>query len=126
MAGCSDRGGGRTEKAKVIRGGKILFGRCAVTESAWERMKGLLPRDGLAPDEALWIAPCTSIHTFFMRFAIDAAFLDSGGKVLALYENMAPWRLSWFHPRASGVLETAAGALRGVKKGEVLEICRTS
>jgi uncharacterized membrane protein (UPF0127 family) len=97
---------------------------CQVTESAWERMRGLLPRKRLAEGEGLWISPCTSIHTFFMRFPIDAAFLDKGGRVIAVYAGLKPWRLSGIHLRAAGVLEAGAGALSGLKKGEVLEICR--
>lgn len=123
---CSD--GGPVRRATVKHGGKTLIERCDVADSAWERMCGLLPRTELGRDEALWIAPCTSIHTFFMRFSIDAAFVDKNGSVVAVYENMKPWRLSWIHPRAAGVLETRAGMFReaGVRKGEVLEICRTS
>jgi uncharacterized membrane protein (UPF0127 family) len=111
-----------------MREGKPLIERCDTTETAWERMAGLLPRKALARDEALWIAPCTSIHTFFMRFPIDVAFLDKKGKVLAIYENMPPWRHSWIHPFAAGVLEASAGLFReaDLKKGEVLEICHTS
>lgn len=106
----------------------VLFSQCEITESALERMRGLLPKSSLGVNDALWITPCTSIHMFFMRFAIDAAFLDRNGKVIALYENLKPWRLSWMHPRAAGVLEVQAGALarHGVKKGEVLSLCHSS
>lgn len=106
-------------------GGKVILARCRVTENAWERMCGLLPRSELAEDEGLWIAPCPTIHTFFMRFAIDAAFLDRQGRVIALYDSLKPWRHSGLHWRAAGVLETGPGVLKraGVKKGEVLEVC---
>lgn len=111
-----------------MKGSEVVLSRCEVTESAWERMCGLLPKASLGEGEALWIAPCTSIHTFFMRFAIDAAFLDKSGKVLAIYSSMAPWRLSGIHFRAAGVLEAPAGAFAraGIKKGEILTVCLTS
>jgi len=117
------------KKARVLTsGGGEFLGECRVTESAWERMRGLLPKDGLSEGEALYIAPCTSIHTFFMNFPIDAAFLDREGRVIALYEDMKPWRMSGIHLRAAGVLEAAAGAFgrAGLKKGEVLKICHFS
>jgi uncharacterized membrane protein (UPF0127 family) len=116
-------------KAKVLRsGGGEFLGDCRITESAWERMRGLLPKNSLGEGEALYIAPCNSIHTFFMRFSIDAAFLDREGKVIALYEEVKPWRMTGIHFRAAGVLEAAAGAFQraGVKKGEVLKICHFS
>ena len=39
-------------------------------------MRGLLGRDGLEPGDGLLITKTGSIHMFFMRFAIDAVFLD--------------------------------------------------
>lgn len=109
-------------------GGKVILADCRATANAWERMCGLLPRASLGEQEGLWIAPTNAVHTFFMRFEMDAAFLDRQGKVVAVYDSMKPWRHTWIHWRAVGVLETAAGMLRraGVKKGEVLEICPIS
>lgn len=106
----------------------MLLCDCLVTENAWERMCGLLPRSSLAPSEGLWLRPCNSVHTFFMRFTMDAAFIDKAGKVVAIYDSMKPWRHSWIHLRAVSVLETAGGVLRsaGVKEGEVLELCLSS
>jgi uncharacterized membrane protein (UPF0127 family) len=116
------------KRAEVKYRGGVILARCLVTEYPWERMTGLLPRASLAEDEALFIEPGTSVHTFFMRFRMDAAFLDSRGRVLALYDSLPPWRHTWIHWRAAGVLETAGGVLarHGVRKGDVLEICRSS
>jgi len=108
--------------------GKVILADCRATTNAWERMCGLLPRSSLGDQEGLWIAPTNSVHTFFMRFVMDAAFLDRKGRVVALYDSMKPWRHTMIHWRAVGVLETGAGVLTraGVKKGEVLEICPIS
>ena len=62
----------------------------AVTRRA--RRKGLLGRDGMAPSEALYLAPCFAIHTAFMRFRIDVVFVDAIGRVLKIVRNMPPWR----------------------------------
>jgi uncharacterized membrane protein (UPF0127 family) len=99
-----------------------VIARCEVTENAWERMCGLLPKADLAEDQGMWFSPCTSIHTFFMRFPIDVAFLDRKGKVVALYEAMPAWRHTWIHFWANSVLEMRAGTIssRGIKKGDVL------
>ena len=84
-----------------------------VIETAFEsrsRNRGLLGRSGLADDTALILAPCSSIHTCFMQFAIDVAFVDRDGQILRARRAVAPWRIQ-ASLRASAVVELAAGAL---------------
>lgn len=86
------------------------------------RSRGLLGRDSLEPEEALWIVPCPMIHTFFMRFAIDVVFLDSELKVVRVIERIKPWRISPWVFRARSVLELGGGSLQGrVLPGEMME-----
>jgi uncharacterized membrane protein (UPF0127 family) len=47
-------------------------------ESA-SRRQGLLGRAGLAEGEALVLAPCSAVHTAFMRFRLDLIFLGPAG-----------------------------------------------
>jgi uncharacterized membrane protein (UPF0127 family) len=86
-------------------------------------MRGLLGRDTLAPGEGLLIRPASSIHTFFMRFAIDAVFVDRAGTVVKVVSGLRPWRCAAAR-RASAVLELAAGeaAARGVQVGDRLVV----
>jgi len=82
-------------------------------ETAFEsrsRNRGLLGRSGLADDSALILAPCSSIHTFFMQFAIDVAFVDRDGHILRARRALQPWRIQ-AALRASAVVELASGAL---------------
>jgi uncharacterized membrane protein (UPF0127 family) len=84
-----------------------------LVETAFEsrsRNRGLLGRSGLSDDSALILAPCSSIHTCFMRFAIDVAFVDRDGHVLRVRRALGPWRIQAAF-RASAVVELAAGAL---------------
>jgi hypothetical protein len=74
------------------------------------RNRGLLGRTQMADDEALILAPCSSIHTFFMKFAIDVAFVDREGTILRQRDAVRPWRIQ-ISPRAFAVIELAAGAL---------------
>jgi uncharacterized membrane protein (UPF0127 family) len=87
------------------------------------RRRGLLQHDGLQQGSALVIAPTNAIHTFFMRFAIDVAFVSRDGRVLKVRSDLRPWRVAaaW---RAFAVVESAAGALAdaGVQPGDVLRI----
>ncbi len=102
--------------------GVVLAENVRVTKTAKERMRGLLGRDGLDPGEALYISPCTSIHSFFMRFVFDAAFVARDGSVLHVISRMKKWRISKIVPRAAGVLELAEGVLEntGTIKGDIL------
>ena len=86
------------------------------------RLMGLLGRDGLAEGAALVIEPCSSVHTLFMRFPIDVAFLDARGAVVAVAPGLRPWRATRVHPAARRVVELPAGALAraGVREGDVL------
>jgi uncharacterized protein len=58
------------------------------------RRTGLLGRDGLDDGHALIIAPTNGIHTFFMRFSIDVAFVRRDGRVVAVRHALKPWRLA--------------------------------
>ena len=80
-----------------------------VAETFAARAKGLIGRKSLAPGTGMLITKCNCIHTFFMRFPIDATFLDRDGKVVKVVRNIRPWRLwVWGGWRAKSVLETAA------------------
>jgi uncharacterized membrane protein (UPF0127 family) len=87
------------------------------------RMRGLMGRSGLPAGEGLLLRPAPSIHTAFMRFPIDALFLDRSLKVLAVVERLRPWRTA-SKRSARAVLELAAGeaARRGVSVGDRLEL----
>lgn len=75
------------------------------------RLRGLLGTSQLGEGEGLWLEPCASIHTFFMRYAIDLAFLDGNDRVIYT-ATIPPWRISPWIRGAHSVLEMAAGALQ--------------
>jgi uncharacterized membrane protein (UPF0127 family) len=74
------------------------------------RRRGLLGRDGLDQATAMLLAPCGSVHTVGMRFAIDVVFVDRQGYAVKVVHNLRPWRIALAaHGRA--VIEMAAGSL---------------
>ncbi|MEI7529342.1 MAG: DUF192 domain-containing protein [Elusimicrobiota bacterium] len=86
------------------------------------RLFGLIPRRTLGGEEGLWLEPCAMIHMCFMRFAIDAVFLDKDLKVLRVLEHFRPWRFSPWVRGARGVLELPAGRAAGrIRPGDLLE-----
>ena len=93
---------------------QILAQQAWVATSTLSRMVGLLSHDHLDSGEALIIPSCQSIHTAFMRFAIDVVFVDRDGHVVGLKANLPPWRLTPLIWRAWGVVEMPAGTLASV------------
>ena len=80
-----------------------------VARSFWARVRGLIGRRGLPPGRGLLILRCNAIHTFFMRFAIDATFYDREDRVVKVVRDIRPWRpFVWGGFRAVKVLETVA------------------
>jgi len=73
------------------------------------RRTGLLKHDSLDARTAMVIAPTNAVHTFFMRFPIDIAFVARDGRILKIAANVRPWRIAaaW---GGYAVVEMAAGS----------------
>ena len=105
--------------------GPVVCEQGVVADTAWSRSKGLLGRSGMGEQEGLWIQPTSSIHMWFMRFAIDVVWAADDGRVLKLVEGIGPWRMS-FCRGAKVALELPVGAIArsGVRVGDHLVIER--
>lgn len=92
-----------------------------VADTVSSRMRGLLGRKELEQGAGLLLRPAPSIHTAFMRFAIDVVFLDRDGLVLKIVPELRPWRAAACRG-ARQALELAAGeaARRGIATGDRL------
>jgi hypothetical protein len=99
----------------------VVASAVEVANTRATRRRGLLGRDSLDLAAALVLSPCCSIHTAFMRFPIDVAFIDRDGQVLRIVRDLAPWRIA-IAPRAHAVVEFAGGCLnrRDVRVGDRL------
>lgn len=96
---------------------------CTLADSPPSRLKGLLGRAGLEHGEGMLLRPAPAVHTYFMRFPIDAVFLDRELRVLGVTPALRPWR--WARRAgARAVLELAAGEADrlGVRPGERLTL----
>jgi uncharacterized membrane protein (UPF0127 family) len=101
--------------------GRVVCEHLLVAARPLQRMRGLLGRKSLAEDEGILLRHAGSIHTFFMRFAIDAVFLDGDDVVIGIATDLAPWRTAG-RRGAKAVVELAAGACarRGISPGDKL------
>ena len=106
-----------------VRTGLPVATRLITAFDSATRRQGLLGRSGLAAGDALILAPCSSIHTAFMRFPIDVLFLDRSGTVLKAVSDVQPWRvrIAW---RGFAVVELPAGivATSGTRTGDEVEL----
>jgi uncharacterized membrane protein (UPF0127 family) len=101
--------------------GRVVCERCEVARSLYARTKGLLGRGHLPPGEGLLIERTGSIHTWFMRFRMDAVFLDKQMNVKKIVHDMRPFRIAWARG-ARRCLELAGGeaARVGLQEGSHL------
>jgi uncharacterized membrane protein (UPF0127 family) len=101
------------QTAWILRNARHQHVVARLIECAFDRKtrnQGLLGRSSLSPDTALILAPCNSIHTFFMKFTIDVAFVDREGTILRARPALRPWRIQAAF-RAFAVVELAEGVL---------------
>lgn len=102
----------------------IILEDAKVAENFFARSVGLLSKKSLNEGEGLIIKPCCSVHTFFMRFNIDVLFVGVNGKVIATYENVAPWRVLPIHPTSHYVIELSANSIsnKNIEKGDAVTL----
>ena len=84
-------------------------------------MRGVIGWKQLWPGEGVLLRPAFSIHSAFVRFPIDAVFLDKRMTVISIAHELKPWRTASSR-HATSVLELAAGECRrlGIREGDQL------
>jgi uncharacterized membrane protein (UPF0127 family) len=114
---------GRVHASHVVTttAGQVVCERCRVAGTFITRLKGLLGRSELRRDEGLLVRPAPAVHTWFMRFPIDAVFVDGDLAVVGVAADLRPWRMA-ARRGAAAVLELSAGEAdrRGIRVGDRL------
>ena len=105
------------------RSGVVVATRLLPALDSETRRTGLLKHQGLPEGEAMLIAPTNAIHTFFMKFPIDVAFVRKDGSIVKIRVAMPAWRMAaaW---GGHAVVEMAAGsfARAETRTGDILVI----
>ena len=91
-----------------------------VAESFTDRLSGMIRLPPIAPNGLPYVLAfpdCTSVHTCAMPYPLDIAFIDRAGRVLALHENVQPWRFksrpdAWATLERASVIEEVPGRYR--------------
>jgi len=106
-----------------LRNGDIIADRVEIADGFLTRLAGLMGRRGMPENSALVLAPCSSMHTFFMRFSINAVFLDGQGEVVHMIPEMPPYRISPVVKNAKMVVELPGGTVKNrVFPGDILKV----
>lgn len=120
----------RADAVSLVRAdGAPVVPRVTVARSFWGRFRGFMGRTSLAADEGLYL-PVNSIHMLFMRFPIDALFLDAPDdegiqRVVATRPGLRPWTGLVLPVRgAAGVVELPVDAVgrAGLSIGDHLRL----
>jgi uncharacterized protein len=103
--------------------GSVVAEPVEIASNFFARGIGLMGRGRLPEHGGLLIHGCNGIHMMFMRFPIDAVFVDKKGFVVKTYERLLPWiGLVPFVWRADKVAELPVGTIKrhAIKAGDRL------
>lgn len=91
--------------------GAVLLPQLELATTFWSRFVGLQFRRSLTSDQGLFLKPCSSLHSCFMRFPIDVIMLDRENQVLKVRRRLRPWRAMICVAGTVAIIETAVDAL---------------
>ena len=80
-----------------------------MADTFMKRFLGLMGRKKIPNGRGLLIKPCNSIHMFFMRFSIDAVYIDENFIVKKIVRKLPAWTGFSICMGAHAVIEFAAG-----------------
>lgn len=89
----------------------MLADKAIIADSFVARLVGLLKTPSLVRGDGLYIVPCSQIHMFGMKYAIDVVFMDKLGVVVGLCNSIPPGAMSKLFSRAHACLELPAGTI---------------
>jgi uncharacterized membrane protein (UPF0127 family) len=114
----------KTLEVRNVTREEKLAERVMLADGWWTRLRGMMGRPEPAADEGMLLAPCQSVHMYWMKYPLDVAFLSSDGRVVATYHGLAPSRRSKWHRDAEQALELKAGRLAATQTevGDHLEL----
>ena len=113
-----------TPSWRVVERGSArpIVERLEIASGYWSRLVGLQLRRRPAPGYGLLLAPCSSIHTCFMRFTLDVVMLDESGRVIEVRRGVRPWRAVVPRDRTFAILEIPSEDGATIEAGESIRL----
>ena len=99
-----------TIRVRNLTRGTIVAERCRVARGLPERVLGLHLVPQLKAGEGLLLRGANSIDTTFMKYVMDAVFVDGERRVTKVVGRMKPWRIVPLARGAKDCVELPAGA----------------
>lgn len=96
-----------------------------LADTTFTRLKGLIGRLKLKPDEGIWIVPSSGVHTLGVLFPLDLIYLDENHRVLHAIEYFPSFRIAPLSTKAASVLELPIHTIYSsqTQPGDQLLIC---
>ena len=106
--------------------GKMIAGLIEPAETFFTRLKGLMFREELSNGGGLYLHPCKSIHTFFMKFPIDVLYLNQDWKIVGMEEQLEPGKMGRHFRGAASVIELESGSIQknGIQEGQIVKLLK--
>lgn len=94
----------------LLKNGAVIVPELFLSRSLKARLKGVIGLERLGRDKAVLIEPCGAIHTCFVRFRLDAVFLDRERRIVKICRDIKPWRFMVSGGlKATSVIEMESG-----------------
>jgi len=91
---------------------ELVLNNVMIAGNFFDKLFGLIFKKRLKNGEGLLIENCRSIHTFGMRYRIDAVYLNGDNMVLAIFQDIKPFRVTPLIKNASKVLEVRSKTIK--------------
>jgi uncharacterized membrane protein (UPF0127 family) len=106
----------------LLLNGTVLIPLVVMADRFLPRLLGFMGQPAPASGSALYLNPCRSIHTCFMRFPIDVIFLDRSLHVVKLTSNLRSWRIAMGPSSTQCIIEIPTGTslLSSLRIGDAL------
>jgi len=101
--------------------GRLVVESLELADRPWRRLIGWQFRQRPPMGHGLLLTSCRSIHTCWMRFAIDVIAIDRSGRVVEVRRAVRPWRAAILPAGTCAVLEVPSGEA-AVAAGDLLAI----
>jgi uncharacterized membrane protein (UPF0127 family) len=101
--------------------GTVVASQLEIADKPLKRMKGLLGRTTLSPDEGMLFRPAGSIHMFFMKIPLDVVFCDADLRVVKVVRDLQPWKTAGAKG-AKVTIELGVGGAAGIEPGDQLVV----
>jgi hypothetical protein len=103
-------------------GGRLIVAHLQIADRPWSRLAGWQFRRRPPEGAGLLLVPCSSIHTFCVRFAMHIIGIDINARVTSVHASVEPWRAVWCAAGTHAVLELPAHGASPLAPGAILRL----